>query len=475
MPLNIIGVAPENLFEQAVFRECSKINVEGILSANIFLPSKESGLDEQDIIIVTGSIIFTIDAKAYEPGHYRGGLNQPLQFRGPNDDTYREISARLAKPLATATYKAKQLITLLDNTKERIGINLKNINRLGIRVISLIVVPDHAVFEESECHKSEKFMKNTAICRVVQLSQLSKIVKEEIETEVPLTNLIDEKKQLIDEFINILKDGIPEHERRISDIMLLEKLKEYDTVVPVQVWKGVKDGENVIVKIFFKYPWREESSNFFRQLFYQTRAFKKARVARVVVLEEYQELPEYTVMAFEWFENEGTLEDAVSALRGLRIQDAVILLRRIAETVRELHDDSVRAPIILRSLHPNNILIDKWHGEVNWAEIGFLITGFEKAVIQGRSSAGSEGRSAYDAPELSFLTDRKTRQSKTLDVYSLGVLLVFLLTGRHPIINEEFDAHFLNIPQGIISRATAANPTKRYQTIRDFLDDLQNI
>lgn len=477
MTLKIIGDSPANLFEMAVFRECTKMDLEGILSANMFLPSKENGLDEQDLIIVTQGTIFTLDAKAYEPGHYRGGLNQPLQQKKQNNEKYVEVPARLAKPLAKATYKAKQMISLLHSVMQKMKINnVKNINQLGVKVMSLIVVPDHALFDENSRQKTEEIMKTKAMCKVVRLSELAGCIKAEVTSCISSSTMKEERQRLVDGFIDILKDGISSEQRIINDTQLSEKLVEYDDIVPTQVWKGIKDGEFVLVKIFYKYPWREESSLFYRQLDYQVRAFKKARIPRVLALDDYNDYPEYIVMTFEWFENEGTLEEAVSTLHGLRIQDAIIIIKRIAQIVGDLHDNAIRAPIILRSLHPKDILIDKWHGAVDWREVGFIITGFEKAVIQGRSSAGSEGRSVYEAPELYVLKDKEARQSRTLDVYSIGMLFLFLLTGNQPSHDRKLqDIQITDETRKVISRAIASNPAKRHQTVQEFIGELSNI
>ncbi len=240
-----------------------------------------------------------------------------------------------------------------------------------------------------------------------------------------------------------------------------------------QRWQGIRDKDPVFVKLFMKYPWREESANFFRQLNIQARALRKARVPEVIGLISIYDHPEYSCMVFEWFENEGTLEDAILTLRGLSTSDAVMFIKRVAQVVHQLHENPGRQPIIIRELRPTDILLKQWKGSIDWQQVRFVIKGFDRAVIQGRSSVGYEGKSPYAAPELDILDQKEIRQSKTLDVYALGSLLKFLLIGKHPAKDEAFSLDSIpDILLDVINCSTAIKPVARYPSISEMLSHL---
>jgi hypothetical protein len=143
------------------------------------------------------------------------------------------------------------------------------------------------------------------------------------------------------------------------------------------------------------------------------------------------------------------------------------MFQSVCQTVAVLH----REGILVRSLKPNNILIDGLTpilAEVDMVDL--------PALSQIRDDLG--GYRSYAAPEE--LAGQGGR-SPTADVYALGKLLEYLLTGREPatpVGSRTLIADQKGTPPAlteIASRCLAADPADRYQYVEDLLADLENM
>jgi serine/threonine-protein kinase len=119
---------------------------------------------------------------------------------------------------------------------------------------------------------------------------------------------------------------------------------------------------------------------------------------------------------------EGETLANVLARGPLRERDAAALLAAIARAVHYAHERG----ILHRDLKPSNILLDP-QGRP-------LVTDFGLAKRMGgeglTQSGAIVGTPAYMAPEM--VTNRRGQPSPASDVYSLGVILYEMLTGRPP-------------------------------------------
>jgi len=140
------------------------------------------------------------------------------------------------------------------------------------------------------------------------------------------------------------------------------------------------------------------------------------------------------------------------------------IFRSVCETVAALH----REGILVRSFKPNNILIDGLTpiiGEIDMVDVPAL------AEVRGDLA----GYGSYVAPEE--LVGQGTR-SPTADVYALGKLVDYLLTGHEPIApvgSPPLIADRKGTPGvliDIVKRCLAKDPADRYQYVEDLLDDL---
>jgi serine/threonine protein kinase, bacterial len=171
----------------------------------------------------------------------------------------------------------------------------------------------------------------------------------------------------------------------------------------------------------------------------------------------------YLVM--EFIEGQ-TLESYVEgAPRGLLLPVALGYIDQVCAVLHYLHNWN--PPIIFRDLKPGNIMISP-RGEVKLIDFG-IARFFKTGQTRNTVNLGTPG---YASPEHSSgQTDRRS------DVYSLGVLLLQLVTGYDP---TQASVPFLlpparslnpNVPVSVeetIRRATQMAPAQRFQNVVEF-------
>jgi uncharacterized protein YjbI with pentapeptide repeats len=141
------------------------------------------------------------------------------------------------------------------------------------------------------------------------------------------------------------------------------------------------------------------------------------------------------------------------------------LFHRICTTVDALHN----AGVLVRCLRPSNVLLDD--------SLSPLLTDLDMVDLPSAAATSPDagGYAAYAAPEE--LLDSST-MSPTADVFSLGRLLYFMLSGEDPsLVPEEVPAldALRKQPAGlvrIIRKCTLRDPAVRYQLVTDLISDL---
>jgi predicted ATPase/signal transduction histidine kinase/tRNA A-37 threonylcarbamoyl transferase component Bud32 len=159
------------------------------------------------------------------------------------------------------------------------------------------------------------------------------------------------------------------------------------------------------------------------------------------------------------------------------------LARRIVEALAALH----QREIIHKDLKPQNILINTDTSEIKLADLG-LASRLPREPQAARSPELIEGSLPYLSPEQTGRMNRSL-DSRT-DLYSLGVTLYELLTGRLPFDAKDplewLHCHIARIPRAptelvpelpeilstIVMKLLAKMPEERYQTARGLHRDL---
>ncbi|WP_020155432.1 Stk1 family PASTA domain-containing Ser/Thr kinase [Caldibacillus debilis] len=183
----------------------------------------------------------------------------------------------------------------------------------------------------------------------------------------------------------------------------------------------------------------------------------------------------YIVM--EYVEGE-TLKEYIKHRHPLPVETAVDIMKQLAAAVRHAHQNN----IIHRDIKPQNILIDK-QGNVKITDFGIATALTATTITDTNSVLGSVH---YISPEQI----KGSQATKKSDIYSLGIVMFELLTGKLPYSGETAVAIALkhlqedlpsprrlnpSIPQSvenIVLKATAKDPLYRYANIEELEDDL---
>ena len=180
----------------------------------------------------------------------------------------------------------------------------------------------------------------------------------------------------------------------------------------------------------------------------------------------------YIVMAYM---RGGTLVDRIEqAPKGLPDQETIHLFDLICEGLNYAHSKD----IVHRDLKPNNILMDE-NNHPYIADFGLAKLTEGKIELTNTMMTGT---AAYMAPEIA----QSGKSTKRADIYSLGIILFEMLTGKLPFQGEtpykmlsahihqpvpkirEFRSDLPEAVQGVIDQALAKSPVNRFATAMEM-------
>lgn len=194
---------------------------------------------------------------------------------------------------------------------------------------------------------------------------------------------------------------------------------------------------------------------------------------------EESEEGDHCYIVMELIENGDTLKTYCNAQNLLPLETVVEIIFKCAKALDYAH----RNGVVHRDIKPTNILIDK-ERDVKIAD--FSIAHLMNSDTTSTMPMGFVGSPRYMSPEQ-VQEDQITNQT---DLFSLGIVMYELLTGKHPfaaesfsrlihmIINEEhtpLSTHRSDVPEileKIIHHALQKNPEKRYKMGLNFAADL---
>ena len=175
------------------------------------------------------------------------------------------------------------------------------------------------------------------------------------------------------------------------------------------------------------------------------------------------------------------LKDVLRKRGKLTITEVIDIMQQIADGLSVAHDSY----IIHRDIKPQNIMILE-NGLVKITDFGIAMAMNSTQLTQTNSVMGSVH---YLPPEQANGSGSTLKS----DIYSMGILMYELLTGKLPYKGEnavEIALKHLKEPlpsirdeipdisqsvENVILRATAKNPKNRYSDAREMLEDLKTV
>lgn len=172
-----------------------------------------------------------------------------------------------------------------------------------------------------------------------------------------------------------------------------------------------------------------------------------------------------------------TLKNYIERKGSLTIKEATSIAIQVCAGLEVAHNNH----IVHRDIKPQNIIISR-EGKVKVTDFGIA-----KATTSQTTTANAMGSVHYASPEQA----RGGYVDHRSDIYSLGIVLYEMVTGRVPFdgetavtvavkhLQEEMvppSVYCKNIPyslEQIIKKCTEKSPNRRYQDIGDLLADLK--
>ena len=166
----------------------------------------------------------------------------------------------------------------------------------------------------------------------------------------------------------------------------------------------------------------------------------KLENAPIVPIYEFNNFGERPCIVMRYMKG-GTLGELMKG-KSLPLERIVSIMERITKALDIAHQNN----IIHRDLKPNNIMFDE-NGDAFLCDFG--LSKHLDATQQLTVTYTMIGTPLYMSPEQ--MKDSKSVDKRS-DIFSLGMILYEMLTGRHPFVTELEKSNWVMITQAILSK-----------------------
>lgn len=199
----------------------------------------------------------------------------------------------------------------------------------------------------------------------------------------------------------------------------------------------------------------------------------------ICTVHEFDETEETTFISMAYIQGQSLKKKIESG--PLELEEALNIATQVAEGLQEAH----KKGIVHRDIKSANIMVTD-RGQVKIMDFGLARTAEQTLLTKDGTTMGTI---AYMSPEQA----RGDEVDHRTDIWSFGVVLYEMLTGRLPFKGDNEQAVLYsilkekpesisnlkeNIPvsiEQVVYKALEKDPDKRYQHIDDLLDDLKSI
>ena len=263
--------------------------------------------------------------------------------------------------------------------------------------------------------------------------------------------------------------------RRFGQYQIVAPLGEGGMAAVYKAYQPAME-RHVAVKVL---PWHMSSSEEFLARFRrEARMLAQLQHPHILPVFDYGEADGYPYIVMP-FLSSGTLAELLRKQR-LPLAQVCRILTQIGDALSYAHTRGM----IHRDIKPSNILIDE---RGNCLLTDFGLARMAEVSTNLTSSGAIMGTPAYMSPEQGSGSDIDHRS----DIYSLGIVLYEMVTGRVPYTAEtpvavvfkhiqdplpsihKFNPNLPDSVELILRKALAKSPEDRYQTAEDFVRSLQ--